>query len=84
MSKHWCTNGTIDKKYEDELPEGFWPGRINYGPGTKDTRWITNGKIQKLISKDESLSEGFNFGKLPHSEIHKEHLSKALKGRVFT
>ncbi len=86
MIKHWYTNGIIDKKFydTDTIPEGFIRGRTNYGSFTKGTKWITNGMVQKCIKASEPLPDGFRYGKLPDSEEHKQNLSKALKGRVFT
>lgn len=86
MIKHWYTNGSIDKKFydTDTIPEGFIKGRTNYGSFTKGTKWITNGAVQKCIKASEPLPNGFRYGKLPDSITHKQNLSKALKGRVFT
>ena len=40
--------------------------------------------VQKCIKTSEPLPNGFRYGKLPNSETHKQNISKALKGRVFT
>lgn len=84
--KHFYTNGVEDRKFADdeEIPEGWYKGRTNYGKGTKDTKWITNGEIQRCLKNSDSLPDGFRYGKLPHNDVHKKNLSKALKGRVFT
>lgn len=84
--KHWYANGIIDKKFydTDTIPKGFIKGRTNYDSFTKGTRWITNGVVQKCIKASEPLPDGFRYGKLPDSKVHKQNLSKALKGRRFS
>lgn len=39
---------------------------------TKEYRWITNGTIQKMIKNNESLPEGFNYGRLSMPEEQKK------------
>lgn len=57
--KHFYTNGIEDKKFADDedIPEGWYRGRTNYGKGTNGYIWINNGKEQKLTSPDKSIPD---------------------------
>lgn len=87
LSKHFYTNGIIDKKFSDDedIPEGFYPGRTNGVKKegfTKGTKWINNGYEEILIKVDELLPNGYAYGKLPQTKEHKENISKSLKGKI--
>lgn len=85
-AKHFYTNGYEDRKFTDdeEIPEGWYRGRTNYGKGTKGYIWINNGIDRKYILSTEKIPEGWVRGTLKFTETHKQNLSKSLKGKTRT
>lgn len=63
--KFWYTNGSdnLHLPANAYIPQGYKKGRSNaFTKTTKGMHWITDGTINKLISKDSPLPEGFYLG----------------------
>lgn len=45
---------------------------LSGGDSTSNTRWITNGQIDKLITDDDELEEGFNYGRCATNCVFKD------------
>lgn len=43
------------------------------GNSTSGTKWITNGKIEKLITSGDKLEEGFNYGRCATNCVFKDN-----------
>lgn len=84
MKRKYYTNGRNEKRLypDEEIPEGYYPGRIKSTITTKDKIWINNGEKAIFIDKDTIIPDGFVKGRL------KEHLnpkkqSLTMKERHF-
>lgn len=66
---HWYTNGIEDLQVRegDTVPDGYYAGRVKFGPGTSGTRWANNGINTILLKPDQELPEGFQYGSLSAS-----------------
>lgn len=87
MTKHFYTNGVIDRKFADGdvIPAGFYRGRTNGCNGFGHGRIaINDGVNTKYIKKDADIPVGYSVGALPKSDEHKRKISKALAGRTFS
>lgn len=59
--KHWYNNGIESRNfYENEVPEGWVRGSLN--KSTLGKVLITDGNVNKYISKEDELPEGFVIG----------------------
>lgn len=58
---YWVHNDK-EEKYtnEDVVPQGYEIGRLL--TTTKNTKWITDGKINKMIPKEQELPKGYKEG----------------------
>ena len=58
---YWIHNDK-EEKYtnEDVVPQGYEIGRLL--TTTKNTKWITDGKINKMIPKEQELPKGYKEG----------------------
>jgi len=58
---YWIHNDK-EEKYtnEDIVPQGYKVGRLL--STTKNTKWITNGSENKMISKDSDVDDGWRLG----------------------
>ena len=58
---YWIHND-VEERYtnEDLIPDGYEIGRLL--TTTKDTQWVTNGTINKMIKKNSPLPENFTVG----------------------
>ena len=58
---YWIHNDK-EEKYtnEDIIPQGYKVGRLL--STTKNTKWITNGSENKMISKDSDVDDGWRLG----------------------
>lgn len=71
--KMWITNGTKEGTYrikkEEQIPDGYWKGRVCFDikPKGENTSnygkiWINNGIENRMIPKDCSIPEGYTKG----------------------
>lgn len=70
----WYTNGikNIRLKPSDEIPEGFYRGRLDVVPlekhkSTKDMHWFNNGKMNKMFKSEDEIPPEFVKGMIQNA-----------------
>ena len=83
MKKVYYTNGINEKRFlpDEQIPLGWYKGRLRSPITTKDCIWINNGNEAKFIHKDELIPNGWVKGRLKsHLNIEKSKKTKLEKG----